>query len=91
MEAQGTGKYGIASKDLARLVSMIDCVERNGIVREKHHLTLLREQRNERAHGEVPDIEDRKRLMQHAPFWVDLYIKYIGFFSEQRKSLQQGT
>lgn len=87
VEAQRKEKYNISSRDLARLVSMIDCVERNGIVRQKHHLTLLREHRNERAHGEIPDIEERKRLMQHAPFLGDLYIKYISFFNEQRGKL----
>ena len=50
-------------------------------------LTLLREHRNERAHGEIPDLEERKRLMQHAPFLGDLYIKYIAFFNEQQGKL----
>lgn len=87
MKAQEKGKYTITGKDMTRLVSMIDCVERNGIIQQKHHLTLLREHRNERAHGEIPDLEERKRLMQHAPFLGDLYLKYILFFSNQRKSL----
>jgi len=63
---------------------MIDCVERNGIIAQKHHLTLLREHRNERAHGEIPDLEERKKLMQHAPFLGDLYIKYILFFMSKK-------
>ncbi len=88
IEAQRRGSYVVSSKDLVRLASMIDCVERNGIVKEKHHLTLLREQRNERAHGDMPDIEERRRLMQHSPFWGDLYIKYIRFFNEKKAALQ---
>jgi hypothetical protein len=86
-EAREKGRYTISGKDLARLALMIDCVERNGIIKQKHHLTLLREHRNERAHGEIPDLVERKRLMQHAPFLGDLYIKYILFFSDQRKNL----
>lgn len=77
----------VTKDDLARLVAMIDWVERNKITNKKHLLTLLREQRNERAHGQIPDLEERKRLIQHTPFLADLYIEYITFFHSQRKAL----
>ena len=86
-EARHKKTHTVTKDDLSRLVAMIDWVERNKITNKKHLLTLLREQRNERAHGQIPDLEERKRLMQHTPFLADLYIEYITFFSTQRKAL----
>lgn len=62
-------------------------VEYNKVTTKKHLLTLLREQRNERAHGEIPDLKERKRLMQHSPFLADLYIEYIAFFNNKKRAL----
>ena len=62
LEVRSKGNFQVTTNDLSRLISMIDCVDRNGIIKKKHHLTLLREHRNERAHGEIPDSEERKRL-----------------------------
>jgi hypothetical protein len=77
--AKEKGSYDIVKKDLGRLVDMINCIERNKFINKKqYNLTeLLREQRNERAHGEIPDLKEREKLMQHAPFLGDLYIEYI--------------
>lgn len=87
LTVRSEGIFRVTRKDLRRLVSMIDCVEGNGIIRRKHHLTLLREQRNERAHGEIPTLKERKKLMQYAPFLGDLYIHYIKFFYKERKKI----
>lgn len=86
-KAKEKGTFTVTTRDLNRLVSMIDCVERNGIIKKKHHLTLLREHRNERAHGKIPNLEERKRLMQHASFLGDLYIEYILLFNKQSEAL----
>jgi predicted DNA-binding protein YlxM (UPF0122 family) len=86
-EAREKGIFSVTRKDLRSLFNMINCVERNKIIRKKHHLTLLREHRNERAHGEIPKLEERERLMRHAPFLGEMYIKYIAFFCEQREKL----
>lgn len=85
--AKDKGSLSIVKRDMNRLVDMIDCVERNKIIDKKHHLTLLREQRNARAHGTIPDLAEREKLMQHAPFLGDLYIEYIVYFRERRKKL----
>ena len=86
-EARDKGVYDVGAQDLKRLVNMIDCVERNGIVKEKHHLTFLRQERNERAHGEIPDIATRRRLMQLVPFLGGLFIDYVVFFHRRRELL----
>ena len=77
----------LTRKDIGRLVDMIDCVERNGIVKNKHHLNLLRQERNEHAHGEIPTEQERKRLMEQAPFLAGLFIDYITFFYEKKKEI----
>jgi len=87
MEAREKGALEVNRKDLQRLASMIDCVERNGIIKKKHHLTLLREERNERAHGEIAGLTERKRLLQYAPFLGDLYIDYIILLHKRRNEL----
>ncbi|MCL4530118.1 MAG: hypothetical protein M1282_11970, partial [Chloroflexi bacterium] len=85
--ARTKNTFPVSSKDLSRLVDMIDCVERNMVITQKHHLALLREQRNERAHGNIPNIEERQKLMQYAPFLGDLYIKYIVLLNDKRQKL----
>lgn len=85
--AKAKNAFQISNKDLGRLVDMIDCIERNGIITQKHHLTLLREHRNERAHGDIPNLIERKKLMQYAPFLGDLYINYIVLLNTKTQNL----
>jgi hypothetical protein len=85
--AKAKNAFPVTSKDLDRLVDMINCLERNKVVTEKHHLTLLREHRNERAHGDIPNIAERQKLMKHAPFLGDMYIKYIALLNDKRQKL----
>lgn len=87
LEAKRKNVFLVTNKDINRLVDMIDCIERNGVVTKKHHLSLLREHRNQRAHGEIPNLEERKRLLAYAPFLGDLYVEYIIFFYDKRKAL----
>jgi hypothetical protein len=88
-DAQAQNTFPVTSKDLARLASMIDCIERNGIdiVREKHHLTFLRQERNARAHGQIPSFEERKRMMEQAPFIGGLFIDCIIAIHKKRVEL----
>lgn len=86
-QAKAKNTFLVVNKDLERLVDMIDCVERNKVITQKHHLTLLRENRNERAHGDVSNFTERQKLMQHAPFLGDLYIKYIILLNDKRHKL----
>ena len=71
-----------------KLSSMINVVAQNGIVKKSYHLEILREERNERAHGKVPNDAERVRLLEHGPFLRDLYIQYIMFFNEERFKLE---
>lgn len=77
LSAQAKAAFQVSKSDLSRLASMIDCVVREGIIEKKHHLNFLREERNERAHGALPQKAEREELMRYAPFLGGLYIDYI--------------
>lgn len=83
-------KLSVTRKDMERLVSMIDCIERNKkdipVKFKPHHLTLLREDRNLRAHGNMPSETERLIILAKCPFIVEMYIDYIVKFSVQLTS-----
>jgi hypothetical protein len=78
-KAQKVAAFPVSNKDLSSFSNMIDCVVKNGIIRtgHQHHLTLLREQRNDRAHGAIPSESERRQMMAHAPFLIHLSMRYI--------------
>jgi hypothetical protein len=86
-EAQNQNAFPVSNHDLSKLAFMIDCIERNNIIGEKHILTFLRQERNERAHGVIPSFEERQNLMKHAPYLAGLFIHYIIFLNEKRIEL----
>lgn len=87
LEARNRKAFTVTDKDLEKLVSMIDCIERNGFIKEKHVLTFLRQERNERAHGEIPSLSERQRLMEQAPSIAELFVNYIIMLNKKRHEL----
>lgn len=81
--------FPVSRKDTNRLVDMMDFVERHGIVTNKHHLTFLRQERNQRAHEAPPTESERHRLLKQAPFLAGLFIDYIVSFHTYRVSLSK--
>ncbi|MEO8331831.1 MAG: sigma factor-like helix-turn-helix DNA-binding protein [Gallionella sp.] len=79
--------YTVTAADLEKLASMIDCLERNKVINEKHVLTFLRQDRNERAHGRIPSTEERERLLQDAPHSAGLFIQYIAMLNKKKLEL----
>ncbi len=77
----------MSNHDLSKLAFMIDCIERNSIIAEKHILTFLRQVRNERAHGVIPSFEERQALMKQAPYLAGLFIHHTVFLNEKRMEL----
>lgn len=75
--------FNVNSKDMSRLVNMIECVVREGVVTKGHHLSTLREERNSRAHGKPPSKKEREDLYNKAHYISDLFVKYICFFREK--------
>ena len=74
-------------KDLEKLVHMIDCVVRENIVSKGYYLHILREERNERAHGKIPNLDERKTILNKAHYVAELYIQNIIFFNDQRNKV----
>lgn len=85
--ARSKNVFPVSSDDLSRLVSMIECVAKNGIIKNKHELTYLREERNRRAHGEIPTVAEREDLMRKSEFLANLYIDYIVLFEEKYQQI----
>lgn len=79
--------FPVSADDLSKLVGMIDCVAKNGVIKSKHELTYLREERNLRAHGEIPTRAEREDLMRRARFLAELYIDYIVLFEEKYRMI----
>lgn len=75
--------FKVSSNDMSKLVNMIDCVVREGVVKKGHHLSTLREERNSRAHGKPPSIQEKEDLYNKAHYISDLFVRYICFFQEK--------
>jgi DNA-directed RNA polymerase delta subunit len=90
--AQQHSVIQVYRKDLEKLVSMIDCVVREKVVSKGYYLHILREERNERAHGKIPNLDERKAILNKAHYIADLYIQNIIFFTNlKNKVLAQIT
>jgi hypothetical protein len=59
------------------LPEMIKCVKNNGIITNEAVLALLRQVRNDRAHGTMPSLAERQLLMKSVPHIAGLYLDYI--------------
>jgi len=74
--------------ELRGLASAIDIAVRAGLFKEKHHLTYLRHERNQRAHGKAPSEDERRDMMGHAPFLAGLYVEYIVYLEERIQQIE---
>jgi len=74
-------------RDLERLVSMIECVVRENVVSKGYYLHILREERNERTHGKIPSLDERKVILNKAHYVAELYIQNIIFFNDQKQEI----
>lgn len=77
----------VSKKDLEKLVSMIECVVRENVVSKGYYLHILREERNERAHGKIPNLYERKAILNKAHYVAELYIQNIIFFNNRKHTI----
>ncbi len=84
-EIQKSKQYTVTSNDFKKLFSMIQWVERNGIITDRRALDILRLERNERAHGSTPDLDERETLMNNSETLVNYYLDYIVLFEKRRE------
>ncbi|WP_157862557.1 hypothetical protein [Nitrosococcus halophilus] len=87
LEARNNSTITVVQKDMRRLSTMIDCVVREGVVTKGHHLSTLREERNNRAHGKQPSIEERAVLFNKAHYLAELFIRYIAHFNKLKREI----
>lgn len=66
-----------------RLNDMVRIAADNGFISDRSVMNLLREERNERAHGTMPSAEERSIMMQIAPTHASMYVDYIAFFANR--------
>ena len=87
LKAKSKSAFTVNKKDLGRLVDMINCVIREGVVTKGHHLNTLREERNKRAHGTKPSLKERENLLNKTHYVAELFVKYIAFFHSKKCAL----
>lgn len=78
--ASEKGKLQIPVKDPPdkwKLVQMIDWARKDGIITDSAVLSYLRQERNNRAHGGMPPLEERQLLLRNVQYLAGLYIDYI--------------
>lgn len=83
LQQKNSGGITVNSKDTSKLVNMVSCVVREGVVTKGHHLSTLREERNNRAHGQPPSLQEQRDLFNKAHYISELFVKYICFFHEK--------
>lgn len=66
---------------------MVECVIREKIVDNEHELTFLRHERNESAHGDIPDQERRQKMLNRSQYLAGLYIGKIAEFASKRRTM----
>lgn len=87
VKARRSGVLTVQQRDLRTFASMIECVSRENVVSRSYQLSILREERNARAHGESLNAEARQVLFNRAHFLADLFVKYIVLFFNKKREL----
>jgi DNA-directed RNA polymerase alpha subunit len=75
----------INQNNINNLNSMIAYIKKAGIITDETVLSVLRTERNLRAHGIAPDEKERRLLLNSAKWIVDRYLDYIIFFENKTK------
>lgn len=65
-----------------KLIQMVDCAKQCGLITDLGVANLLRQERNDRAHGEPPSLDERQALMNSVQYLAGLYIDYIIIFTK---------
>lgn len=88
--AREKGQVQIPVKDPPerwKLANMIDWARNNRIITDTTVLNYLRQERNDRVHGEMPSLEERQLFMKKIDFVAGLYIDYIKIFDDRLHAL----
>jgi hypothetical protein len=85
--AERLNAYSVGPNNYSKLNNMIQWIDSQGIISDKAALNFLRQERNDRAHGAAPSIEEREIMLEFAPWVASLYLNYIVFFEDRIKNL----
>lgn len=77
---EASGQIQVTNKDKKRLFDMVNWAERNSLIADKTAPHFLRMERNDRAHGSIPDLDEREAMLATAPQFVEVYLEYIALF-----------
>jgi hypothetical protein len=93
VRASGKGKITLNTalgKDPTKwkLANMVDCAKDNGLITDLGVANLLRQERNNRAHGSRPSLAERRALVNASQYIAGMYIDYIILFEEFFNSLK---
>lgn len=74
-----------------KLANMVDTARLNQIITDIGALQYLREQRNNRAHGEMPTLEERRLMLESAGHFAGMYTGYIKLLDDKYNELKTPT
>lgn len=77
LAAKLRGNPPVADGHIEKLNNRIEWAIKHGFLNDKPTVNLLRNERNERAHGHGPSENERVAIMKSAPFLAGLYLDYI--------------
>lgn len=73
----------VTKNDRGRLFDMINWAARNNLIADRSALHYLRMERNDRAHGSIPNLDEREALLATSPQVVEYYLEYIILFLDR--------
>jgi hypothetical protein len=83
--------YNVTPPGDKKLANLVAWIKKEGIVVDSTVLQVLREERNERAHGQVPPMEERQRILDGVEWVVNRYLDHILLFTRKREELLKQT
>ena len=85
---EANGQIPVTSKDKKRLFNMVNWAESNGLVADTAAPHYLRVERNDRAHGAIPDLDEREAMLATSNEIVRFYLEYIVLFRTRIEDLK---
>lgn len=82
LTGQSKGKFLSLSSNRLGLDGMINFIKSENIITDQAVLHFLRQKRNDRAHGTMPEIGERRMMMKYAHVTAGMYIDYIKYFDD---------
>lgn len=71
-----------------RLNQMVDWARKNEIITDSAVVHTLRQERNDRAHGAMPTMGERRLLMNAGQYLSGMYIGYIKLFDDWFRTIE---